>query len=213
MSLAGASLHARRESIFVIATNTNDEPLDQIARILAATGEANPMDVLMPLVHQDLRRLARAQRRRMDASETLSTTALVHEAYLKLRRADYPNLEGREHFFSLVARAMRQILIDHARSRLTEAKRMGELQHAMDEQPFEDAAELARLLEVDSALDELERHDPRLAQVVLYRYFAGYSPQETADLLDVHVRTVNRDWHKARAWLMLALDQSAVQSG
>ena len=145
----------------------------------------------------------------MDSGETLSTTALVNEAYLKLRRVDYPGLEGRAHFFSLVARAMRQILIDHARSQLAEQRRMREVKHDLDARPFEDAVELARLLEVDSALNELEREQPRLAQVVLYRYFAGYTPQETADLLDVHVRTVTRDWHKARAWLMLALERHA----
>lgn len=186
-----------------------DNAIDRITQILAAAGEANPLDVLMPMVHADLRRLARAQRRQMESGETLSTTALVNEAYLKLRRADYPGLEGRAHFFSLVARAMRQILIDHARSRLAEQRRMREVKHDMDARPFEDAADLARLLEVDSALNELEREQPRLAQVVLYRYFAGYTPQETADLLDVHIRTVTRDWHKARAWLMLALERHA----
>ena len=189
--------------------STEDNALGQITRILAAAGEANPLDALMPLVHQDLRRLARAQRRQMEPGETLSTTALVNEAYLKLRRADYPGLEGRAHFFSLVARAMRQILIDHARSRLADQRRMREVQRELDARPFEDATELARLLEVDSALDELEKHQPRLAQVVLYRYFAGHSPQETAELLDVHVRTVTRDWHKARAWLLMALDRPA----
>lgn len=186
-----------------------DNAIDHITQILAAAGEANPLDVLMPMVHADLRRLARAQRRQMESGETLSTTALVNEAYLKLRRADYPGLEGRAHFFSLVARAMRQILIDHARSRLAEQRRMREVKHDMDARPFEDAEDLARLLEVDSALNELEREQPRLAQVVLYRYFAGYTPQETADLLDVHIRTVTRDWHKARAWLMLALERHA----
>lgn len=186
-----------------------DNAIDRITQILAAAGEANPLDVLMPMVHADLRRLARAQRRQMESGETLSTTALVNEAYLKLRRADYPGLEGRAHFFSLVARAMRQILIDHARSRLAEQRRMREVKHDMDARPFEDAEDLARLLEVDSALNELEREQPRLAQVVLYRYFAGYTPQETADLLDVHIRTVTRDWHKARAWLMLALERHA----
>lgn len=186
-----------------------DNAIDHITQILAAAGEANPLDVLMPMVHADLRRLARAQRRQMESGETLSTTALVNEAYLKLRRADYPGLEGRAHFFSLVARAMRQILIDHARSRLAEQRRMREVKHDMDARPFEDAEDLARLLEVDSALDELEREQPRLAQVVLYRYFAGHTPQETADLLDIHVRTVTRDWHKARAWLMLALERHA----
>lgn len=184
-----------------------EDALVRITQILAAAGEDNPLDALMPLVHADLRRLARAQRRQMDSGETLSTTALVNEAYLKLRRVDYPGLEGRAHFFSLVARAMRQILIDHARSQLAEQRRMREVKHELDARPFEDAVELARLLEVDSALNELEREQPRLAQVVLYRYFAGYTPQETADLLDVHVRTVTRDWHKARAWLMLALER------
>ena len=186
-----------------------EDALVRITQILAAAGEGNPLDALMPLVHADLRRLARAQRRQMDSGETLSTTALVNEAYLKLRRVDYPGLEGRAHFFSLVARAMRQILIDHARSQLAEQRRMREVKHDLDARPFEDAVELARLLEVDSALNELEREQPRLAQVVLYRYFAGYTPQETADLLDVHVRTVTRDWHKARAWLMLALERHA----
>lgn len=185
----------------------DDSPLGQITAILAAAGDPNPLDSLLPLVHGDLRRLARAQRRQMEPGETLSTTALVNEAYLKLRRADYPNLANRAHFFSLVARAMRQILIDHARSRLAEAKRMQHVQRELDEKPGEDARELARLLEVDSALTELEKVQPRLAQVVLYRYFAGYSASETAELLEVTERTVNRDWQKARAFLSIALDQ------
>ena len=185
----------------------DDSPLGQITAILAAAGDPNPLDSLLPLVHSDLRRLARSQRRQMEPGETLSTTALVNEAYLKLRRADYPNLANRAHFFSLVARAMRQILIDHARSRLAEAKRMQHVQRELDEKPGEDARELARLLEVDSALSELEKVQPRLAQVVLYRYFAGYSATETAELLEVTERTINRDWQKARAFLSIALDQ------
>lgn len=186
-------------------------PLGQITAILAAAGDPNPLDSLLPLVHADLRRLARAQRRQLEPGETLSTTALVNEAYLKLRRADYPGLANRAHFFSLVARAMRQILIDHARTRLAEARRMQHVQRELDDKPVEDARELARLLEVDSALDELEKVQPRLAQVVLYRYFAGYSATETAELLDVTERTINRDWQKARAFLSIALDQPMVE--
>lgn len=183
------------------------DPLAQITRILAAAGERNPLDTLMPLVHADLRRLARAQRSRMEPGETLSTTALVNEAYLKLRRADYPNLQDREHFFSLVARAMRQILIDHARSRLSERRRIEAVKIDLEDRPEADAVELQRLLEIDSAVTELEKHNPRLAQVVMFRYFAGYSAGETASLLDVTERTVNRDWQKARAWLSMALQQ------
>jgi len=182
--------------------------LGQITAILAAAGDPNPLDTLLPLVHSDLRRLARAQRRQMQPGETLSTTALVNEAYIKLRRADYPGLANRAHFFSLVARAMRQILIDHARSKLAEAKRMQHVERELRDKPVEDARELARLLEIDSALDELEKISPRLAQVVLYRYFAGHSAAETAELLEVTERTVNRDWQKARAFLSLALEQA-----
>jgi RNA polymerase sigma factor (TIGR02999 family) len=184
------------------------DPLAHITRILAAAGDANPLDTLMPLVHADLRRLARAQRSRMEPGETLSTTALVNEAYLKLRRADYPNLQDREHFFSLVARAMRQILIDHARSRLSERRRIDVVRIELEERPETDAIELQRLLEIDSAVSELEKQHPRLAQVVMFRYFAGYSAAETAGLLDVTERTVNRDWQKARAFLTMSLEQS-----
>lgn len=183
------------------------DPLAHITRILAAAGDANPLDTLMPLVHADLRRLARAQRSRMEPGETLSTTALVNEAYLKLRRADYPNLQDREHFFSLVARAMRQILIDHARSRLSERRRIDAVRIELEERPETDAIELQRLLEIDSAVSELEKQHPRLAQVVMFRYFAGYSAAETAGLLDVTERTVNRDWQKARAFLAMLLEQ------
>jgi RNA polymerase sigma factor (TIGR02999 family) len=185
------------------------DPLDQLATILAAAGEANPLDKLMPYVHADLRRLARAQRRKMATGETLSTTALVNEAYLKLRRADYPGLVDKNHFMALTARAMRQILIDHARSRLSEGHRMIEVERELREKPFEDAEDFSRLVELDTALQELDKHSPRLADMVLYRYFAGYSVQETAELLGVTVRTVNRDWHKAQAWLLMALDADA----
>jgi|SRR5690606_29036291 len=186
------------------ATDHGDA-LGQITRILAEAGDANPLDTLMPLVQQDLRRLARAQRARMQPGETLSTTALVNEAYLKLRRGGARGLANREHFFSLVARAMRQILIDHARSRLAEQRRMDLIAIDFEDKPELDARELQRLLDVDSALTELEKHDPRLARVVLFRYFAGYSAEETAELVGVTERTVNRDWHKARAWLEMAM--------
>jgi RNA polymerase sigma factor (TIGR02999 family) len=186
------------------------DPLDQLAAILRAAGDQHPLDTLMPYVHADLRRLARAQRRRLPSGETLSTTALVNEAYLKLRRADYPGLVDRSHFLALVARAMRQVLIDHARSRMAERQRLDKIEIELEAKPQEDADDFARLVELDAALQELDQHAPRLAEVVLYRYFAGYSVQETADLLGVTVRTVNRDWHKAQAWLMLALEPAAA---
>ena len=181
------------------------ETLDGLLAGLAAR-EPGALDALIRATQHDLRRIAHRERQAMGGGETLSTTALVNEAYLKLRRAEHPGLADRVHFFSLVARAMRQILIDHARSRLAEQRRMREIARELHDRPQEEAADLARLLEIDSALDELEQINARLAQVVMYRYFAGYSAQETADLLDVTVRTVNRDWHKARTWLTLALE-------
>ncbi|HPF73916.1 MAG: ECF-type sigma factor [Lysobacteraceae bacterium] len=190
-----------------------DDALGQITAILSAAGEANPLDSLMPMVHQDLKRLARAQRARMEPSHTLSTTALVNEAYLKLKKAGRQDLHNREHFFSLVARAMRQILIDHARSRLAERKRIDVVAMEMEDRPEIEAKELQRLLDIDSALSELEQHDERLAKVVLYRYFAGYSAEETAALCNVTERTINRDWQKARAWLAMSLDNRDRESG
>lgn len=181
------------------------DPLDRLADILRAAGETHPLDVLMPHVHADLRRLARSQRRRLGGGETLSTTALVNEAYLKLRRADYPGLVDRTHFLALVARAMRQVLIDHARSRLAEKQRLAHIEIELESKSQDDADDYARLVELDAAVKELETQSPRLADVVLYRYFAGYSVQETAELLGVTVRTVNRDWHKAQAFLLMSL--------
>ncbi|MBK9496133.1 MAG: hypothetical protein IPO08_16795 [Xanthomonadales bacterium] len=116
---------------------SSNDALGQITAILSAAG-GNPLDTLLPLVHADLRRLARAQRRQMEPGETLSTTALVNEAYLKLRRADYPNLANRAHFFSLAARAMRQILIDHARSRLAEQNAWC-MERELRDKPMDDA--------------------------------------------------------------------------
>lgn len=156
-------------------------------------------------LYADLKRIASARVAALGPDQTLQATGLVHEAYLKLVGAHSLTLENRKHFFACAARAMRQILIDHARSRLADARRMQEVERELRDRPQEDAADLARMLELDSALDELEKINPRLAQVVLYRYFAGYTPTETAELLEVTERTVNRDWHKARAWLALAM--------
>lgn len=108
---------------------------------------------------------------------------------------------------------MRQILIDHARSRLAERKRIDVVAMEMEDRPEIEAKELQRLLDIDSALSELEQHDERLAKVVLYRYFAGYSAEETAALCNVTERTINRDWQKARAWLAMSLDNRDRESG
>lgn len=155
---------------------------------------------LVPLLLDDLRRRARHERRRVGAGETLRTTALVHEAFLRLNRGG--DWEDERHFLHAAAVAMRQALVDHARRRLS-AKRGGGRVESLEEHPHlqPHVAGDAQLLELDEALAELAALNPRLAQVVDCRYFGGYSERETAGILGVADRTVRRDWIKARGWL------------
>lgn len=154
---------------------------------------------LTPLLYEDLKRLARGERRRHGGGETLQTTALIHEAYLKLRGSALYN--DRAHFLRAAALAMRHLLINHARDCIA-AKRGGDaaklsLEFAEDVAVPSDEA----ILEVNEALGRLAALSPRLAQVVECRYFAGYDDEETAAALNMTDRTVRRDWVKARAWL------------
>lgn len=171
-------------------------------------GDAAALDELLPLVFEHLRRIARAQRMRIGGGETLRTTALIHETYLKLRRSGHFKAVSKQHFLNIAARAMRQILVDYARSRLAARRR--------DEDAGEDVAgdeqwrALRRhandLIDLDAALDRLEPTQPRLVEIILCRCFAGYTDPEIADLLEVSERTVRRDWLKAKAWLIEELD-------
>jgi RNA polymerase sigma factor (TIGR02999 family) len=162
---------------------------------------------LMPLLYADLRRVARGVRRRVGAGETLQTTALIHEAYLKLHDAAMFN--DRSHFLRASALAMRHILINGARDRIA-AKRGGDavrisLSFAEDVPAPTDEA----LIEVNEALGRLSALSPRLAQIVECRFFAGYGDEETARALNLTDRTVRRDWVKARAWLRRELGRDA----
>ena len=148
----------------------------------------------------ELRRLARRQLRRLRPGQTLTTTALVHEAFVKLVKGPVPS-EDRAHFFALAARAMRQILVDHARRRAS-GKRGGGLRPTTlegDSIPVEAIAD--EMLGIDRALTRLESLDERLARVVEWRFFGGMTDDEVAEALGVTARTVRRDWHKARAFL------------
>ena len=160
-------------------------------------------DQLVPLFYEDLKRLAHRERSRVGAGETLRTTALVNEAYLKLRRS--PGFNDDAHFLRAAAMAMRQALINHAVARLSEKRGGGAILLALDA-AFEAAnADDDSLLALNDALAELSLHAPRLAQVVECRYFAGYSDVETALALGLSERTVRRDWTLARAWLHRSL--------
>ena len=179
-----------------------------ITRLLAAlgSGDRGALDQLFELVYGELQRLARAQLRRLPAEATLSTTALVHEAYLRLvGRAD-AQFEDRAHFFAYAASAMRSVVVDYARQRLA-VKRGGDL-HRVTDLP-EDVGGGMRindeLLGLDVALTRLADVDAKLAQVVELRYFAGLSEAEIATLLKRSERSVRRDWQKARLYLLASL--------
>jgi RNA polymerase sigma factor (TIGR02999 family) len=157
------------------------------------------VEQLVPVLYADLKRVARRERRRVYGSVTLQTTALVSEAYLKLRRGG--SWASRAHFLNAAAMAMRQVLVDHARAHL--AAKRGSGVHVMSLDGIDVAAPESdhTLLALDEALNELAALNSRLARVVECRFFAGYNEQETAEALDVNERTVRRDWVKAKAWL------------
>ena len=171
----------------------------------AETGDREAVDRLFSVLYGQLRSIAHRQLRRSPAEQTLSTTALVNEAYLKLSRGAPWSARDRSHFYALSARAMRMILIDHARSR-TRGRRGSGLRpldlEAVDIPVEERAAELVAL---DQALDRLGAVDEELARLVEWRFFAGLSVEEIADLSGRSVRTLKRHWQTARAFLFAEL--------
>jgi RNA polymerase sigma factor (TIGR02999 family) len=154
---------------------------------------------LIPLMYQDLRRIARRERQRVRAGVTLQTTALIHEAYLKLEHL--PSFNDDEHFLRACALAMRHILVNHARDRMAGKRGGGAANISLDEAPEISGAPDEVILKINDALLSLAELSPRLAQVVECRFFAGYDDAETARALGLTDRTVRRDWVKARAWL------------
>lgn len=174
-----------------------------VTRLLHAVrdGDTDAFDRLLPLVYDELRQLARHELRDERAGHTLDTTALAHEAYLKLADQAQLDWHGRAHFFSIAARAMRQILVDHARKRQAQ-KRGGDREPTtLTNEHLAWDVSWDELLDLDAALRRLDDVDERLRQVVEYRFFGGMTEDEVADVLDLSTRTVQRDWKKARAWL------------
>lgn len=164
-------------------------------------GETGVFERLVPLVYDDLRRAARQQLRQRAGLASLDTTALVHEAYLRLVDQSRAMWQSRGHFLAVSAIAMRQILVDHARAR-SRQKRGGEAQHEpLDERMAAVQHEAEALLILNDALERLAAEDQRLVRLVECRYFAGLSEEETAEALEMSVRTVQREWLKARMWL------------
>ena len=174
-------------------------------------GDRAAFDRLVPLLYDDLRRVARAQLRRSRQGVTLDTTVLVHELYLKMADQQRLDAHDRGHFLAISAHAMRQVIADYARRR-TAVKRGGDADPIpLDEVPEIADREARWLLDVDRALERLAARDERLARVVECRFFAGFSEEETAAALDTSLRTVQRDWMRARAWLKEELGNSGEQ--
>jgi len=168
-------------------------------------GDATALDELLPLVYEELRTLARRQRRRLGAAETMNTTGLVHEVYLKLVGSERITATGRAHFFALAARAMRQVLSNNARARRAARRGGGLAPVALDLVDelvgIDQSAHTDTLVALDDALTALSRLSARQSRVVECRFYAGMSVAETALALGVSEPTVKRDWAVAQAWL------------
>jgi len=164
-------------------------------------GDQEAAERLIPLVYDELKRLARSYMRRERQEHTLQTTALVHEAYLKLVRQRSVNWQGRSHFFGIAAQLMRRILIDHARGHLREKRGGAQPLLPLSEALVFSPEHSEELLKLDDALGRLAKLDPRQSRIVELRFFGGLSVEETAEYLDVSPKTVKRDWAVARAWL------------
>jgi len=156
----------------------------------------------MPLVHQELRRLARVQMRGERDNHTLQTTALVNEAFMRLIDLRRIQWQDRAHFMALSARLMRRVLVDHARSRNSQKRGGGAAPVALDDALVPSPERGADLVALDDALENLARVDPRKSQVVELRFFGGLSVEETAEALSVSPETVMRDWRLAKSWLL-----------
>jgi RNA polymerase sigma factor (TIGR02999 family) len=168
------------------------------------SGDAQALNELLPLIYEELRRLARKQLRGQPADHTLQTTALIHEAYLRLVGRAGASVQDHVHFVSLASRIMRQVLVDHARARLA-SKRQGGLRVTLSDADDVGVQSELDVIAIDEALMRLAELDVQQAQVVELRYFGGLSIQDTAQALRVSAATVKRDWTMARTWLRAEL--------
>ena len=180
---------------------------EQISQLLVAwsNGDQAAADQLMPLVYDQLRQMAKRYMAGQPPGHTLQTTALIHEAYLKLVGREDKHWKNRAHFFGVAARAMRHILVDYARARHA-AKRGGEARAvSLDEAELVTNHQAGELVALDDALNKLAELAPRQSRVVELRYFGGLSVEEAAEVLRVSPETVTRDWRMAKAWLIREL--------
>jgi RNA polymerase sigma factor (TIGR02999 family) len=178
-------------------------PPSQITQLLQRWRDGNreALDALLPLVYEELRRLAHRHLRNERAEHTLQSSALVHEAYLRLVGQDFPQWEGRTHFFAIAAQLMRQILVDYARRHRASKRGSGVCMLTLDDvEPLPQRKDLD-VVALNDALNSLAEIDPRQSHIVELRFFAGLSLEETSEAMGIGTATVQRDWTAARAWL------------
>jgi RNA polymerase sigma factor (TIGR02999 family) len=164
-------------------------------------GDRKALDALLPVIYQELRRLARFQLRKERPDHTLQSAALVNEAYLRLIGLNSPQWESRTHFFAIAAQLMRQILVDYARRHVAAKRGGGACKLSLEDAVVLSKREPVDVLLLDDALKALAKIDPRQSKVVELRFFAGLSLEEISGVLDIAPATVQRDWTAARAWL------------
>jgi RNA polymerase sigma-70 factor, ECF subfamily len=177
---------------------------EDVTQLLAAwgKGDKSALDRLLPLVHAELRRIARRQMSQERDGHTLQATALVNEAYLRLADQEGYEWQNRAHFFAVCAQVMRHVLIDHARAHARDKRGGGAVHVSLNEAAAFAGQQPEHFLALDDALRFLESVDPQKSKIVELRYFGGLSVDETAEVLNISPRTVRREWQRSKAWLL-----------
>ena len=184
-------------------------PTHEVTQLLIewSNGDKAALDKLLPLIHEELRRLAHHYMSRERPGHTLQTTALVDEAYIRLVNRKGVRWQNRAHFFAIAAQSMRSILVDHARSLAYDKRGGGAAKIALDEGMVVSKERAAEVVALDEALLELAKIDPKQSRVVELRFFGGLTIEETAEVLDLSPATIKREWTTAKAWLYHELNK------
>lgn len=191
--------------------NVGPTPSREVSELLIHWGNGDPkaLEAILPLVYNELRRLARANLRQQRSNHTLQTTALVHEAYLRLAREKSPEVQNRAHFLGIAAQLMRWILVDYERNRRASKRGAGLTRITLDHSIAAPQRHVD-LLALDEALGRLAELDAQQSQIIELRYFGGLSIEDTSEFLGISPATVKRSWASARAWLLRELSNGAA---
>jgi len=190
-------------------SNMQAPPHNEITPLLLrwSQGDEIALSQLLPIVYQELHRLAQHYLRGENPDHTLQPTALINEAYLRLVKQDFPEWQSRRHFYGVAAQLMRQILVEHARARAADKRGGGEQKYSLDEALTFSEDKAAELIALDDALGALAQFDERKVRIIELRYFGGLSLEETADALGISIATIGHEMRLARAWLRREMEQ------